>query len=183
MMVIASTPYHFTLEEFVHAWEAGVFQSRVELVEGEVLSVPIGDWHGVTTMRVARRLPNGQFEVTSASLATGGSLPDPDCWVRPVGAQPAGQVSVRLSRWSAEDVLLVVEVGDETVDFDLTVKTAMYGRAGYACYWVVSRQGIYEHTGPHELGYVNRRLYGPGERIPVRYAGTDLAVSDLLAPD
>lgn len=182
-MSLAPTPHRFTLEEFLRAWEAGVFESRVELVEGEVLSVSIGPWHGDTTGLVVRALPTDRGRVTMASLASAGSLPDPDCWVRSADAQPTGNPSPRLATWSADDVLLVVEVGDESVDFDLTVKASLYGRAGYACYWVVSRQGIYEHTGPHELGYTSRLLYGPGERIPVRYAGTDLAVSDLLAPD
>lgn len=176
----AATTYRFTLEGFLRAWEAGVFDERVEMVDGEVWPVPIGDWHGTATGRVVRNLPNSAYEVTLSSLASSGSVPDPDCWVRPVGAQPAAQLSPRLSAWSVDDVLLVVEVGDETLDFDLTTKASLYGRSGYGCYWVVSRRGIYEHTGPHDFGYAKAELYPPGARIPVRYAGIDLAVSDLL---
>lgn len=182
-MTDAATTYRFTLEEFVRAWEAGVFQQRVELVDGEVWPVPIGDWHGTATGRVVRALPDSGYEVTLASLASSGSLPDPDCWVRPVGAQPAGQLSTRLAAWSPHDVLLVVEVGDETLGFDLGVKASLYGRSGYGCYWVVSRRGIYEHTGPHDFGYAKVELYPPRALIPVRYSGTDLAVTDLLPPE
>jgi hypothetical protein len=56
--------------------------------------------------------------VTTATLPTGGSLPDPDCWVRRVDADPTG--------------------------------------------------------------YRSRVEYRPGERLPVPYAGTDLAVDDLI---
>lgn len=182
-MAFAPSTYRFSLDEFVRAWEAGAFDNRVELVDGEVWPVPIGSWHGRTQMRVARALPNERFAVTGESLATAGSLPDPDVWVQPAGSQPSERISQRLVRWNPGDVLLVVEVGDETLDFDLSVKAVLYGRAGYACYWVVAREGIYEHTEPREIGYAQRRLYRSGERIPVRYAETDLVVSDLLAAD
>ena len=63
---------------------------------------------------------------------------------------------------------------------DLTIKTRIYGSAGYAVYWVVTPDAVYEHTEPDASGYLSRREYHRGTRIPVRYAGTDLAVDDLL---
>jgi Uma2 family endonuclease len=78
-------------------------------------------------------------------------------------------------------VLLVVEVSDETMLYDLEIKARLYGKAGYSVYWVVTQQAIYEHTTPTPSGYRTRVEYRPGERIPVRYAGTDLAVGELIA--
>lgn len=181
-MAVTAFPYHWRLEEFLLAWEAGAFDDRVELIEGEVWAVPIGDWHGETAMRVARALPNGRFRITASSLLAGDSLPDPDCWVLRGGAEPVARLSARLSRWSPADVLLVVEVSDETLDHDLSSKAALYARAGYRCYWSVTRDGVYEHTEPSEVGYRQRVLHRPGDQIPVRYAGTSLDVADLLAP-
>ena len=66
---------------------------------------------------------------------------------------------------------------------DLNVKARLYGSAGYAVYWVVAEDLIYEHTEPNAQGYTNVRKYGLGERIPVRYAGTDIAVDSLLTVD
>lgn len=182
-MSAAPVQYRFTLDDFVLAWEAGAFSTRVELIEGEVWPVSIGPWHGDTTMRVARALPNQRFEVSQQSLASGGSLPDPDCWVRPRTATPGGRLSRRMVTWDAADVLLVVEVGDESENVDLGVKANVYSRAGYTCYWVVTPEAIYEHTGPTEFGYHQRTTYRRGQRVPVRYAGTDLAVDDLLGTD
>ena len=42
-------PYRWSVSEFLRAWEAGAFDHRVELVEGEVWPVVNGDWHGKTT--------------------------------------------------------------------------------------------------------------------------------------
>jgi Putative restriction endonuclease len=175
-------PYRWSVSEFLRAWEAGVFDHRVELIEGEIWPVVIGDWHGMTIARVVRRLPEESVEITTATLPSGDSLPDPDCWVRRVGAQPIGQLGTRLSRWAPEDVLLVVEVSDDTVVADLNVKARIYGSTGYFVYWVVTANVIYEHTEPTAAGYRKRIEYRRGDRLPVVYAGTDVAVDDLLGP-
>lgn len=38
----ADVSYRWSVETFVQAWDAGVFGQPVELVEGELLTVPIG---------------------------------------------------------------------------------------------------------------------------------------------
>ncbi|AEV82184.1 hypothetical protein ACWT_1168 [Actinoplanes sp. SE50] len=110
-------------------------------------------------------------------------MPDPDCWVRRADAVPIATIGARLSVWKSADVLLVVEVSDETVLQDLNVKTRLYGAAGYPVYWVVTQERIFEHTGPTASGYRTRIEYRPGDRIPVGYASLDLPVSSLLSDD
>jgi Putative restriction endonuclease len=173
--------YRWSQSEFVRAWEAGAFDHRVELVEGEIWPVVIGSWHGDTVGQLLASLPRSGVRVTTATLPTGGSLPDPDCWVRRADAVPIGTVGSRLSIWNPPDVLLVIEVADETTIQDLNVKTKLYGQAGYPVYWVVTQEAIYEHTEPIPTGYRRRVEYRYGERIPVLYAATDLAIDDLIA--
>lgn len=124
----------------------------------------------------------GEGIVSSATLPSSGSLPDPDVWVRRPGASPAGAISARLDAWHPADVLLVVEVSDETLLADLNIKVRVYGEAGFPVYWVVTRDGIYEHVDPGPAGYGGRVLYRKGARIPIGFAGTDLSVDELLAP-
>ncbi|GAA3297950.1 Uma2 family endonuclease [Dactylosporangium vinaceum] len=175
--------YRWSQSEFVRAWEAKAFDHRVELVEGEIWPVVIGSWHGDAVGQVLALLPRVGVRVTTATLPTGGSLPDPDCWVRRADAEPVGTIGTRLSVWDAADVLLVVEVADETTIQDLNVKARLYGQAGYAVYWVITQEAIYEHTGPIATGYRTRVEYLHGERISVPYAGVELAVDDLIASD
>lgn len=182
-MAATSILHHWTLEEFLRAWDAGAFGKRVELIDGEVWAVPIGPWHGDTTVQVTRALPNGRFRITSASLATGESLPEPDCWVLRRAATPVAQLSPRLARWAADDVLLVVEVSDETRDHDLGRKADLYAEAGYRWYWSVTREGVYVHSSPGPAGYRQRTLYARGEQVPVPYLnGVALDVADLIGP-
>ena len=172
--------YRWSVSEFVRAWDAGAFDHRVELIEGELWPVVIGDWHGDMVTRLIRRLPEDGAVVTSSTLPSGDSLPDPDCWVRRFGARPTDRLGVRLSRWDPAEVLLVVEVSDDTMMADLTTKAKIYGSAGYLVYWVVTADVIYEHTEPVDGGYRHRREYRRGERLPVSYADADLSVEDLL---
>lgn len=181
-MTQVAPQYRWTREEFLRAWEAGVFEHRVELVEGEVWPVVIGDWHGRTTKRAIRLLPETGAEVMTSTLPATGSLPDPDCWMLRDGATAVRKVSQRLSEWSPADVLLVVEVSDDTVALDLGVKARLYAGAGHPVYWVVTPEGIYEHTEPSPSGYGLIAVHRRGATVAVRYAGTELAVDDLIDP-
>ncbi|MGQ0630588.1 MAG: Uma2 family endonuclease [Sporichthyaceae bacterium] len=181
-MAATTLAHRWTLQQYLLAWEAGAFANgRTELVDGEVWAVSIGRGHGRTATRVIRALPNDSYEITSMSLASGESLPDPDCWVLRANAEPLAQLSPRMPRWSAADVLLVVEVADETLDQDLGVKAVLYGLAGYAHYWAVTKAGIYAHSDPGPQGYRSRRLIERGELITVPYEpDVTLSVTDLI---
>lgn len=76
----------------------------------------------------------------------------------------------------------MVEVSDDTVMADLTTKARIYGSAGYLTYWVVTADVVYEHTEPVDGGYRQRREYRRGDRLPLAYAGVELAVEELLTP-
>src|SRR5688500_4385177 len=115
----AALVYRWSRSEFLRAWEAGAFDHRVELVNGEVWPVVIGYWHGDTVGQVMAALPRDGVRVTTMSLPTGESLPDPDCWVRRAGAEPVDKLGSKIAVWAPEDVLLVVEVSDETMLYDL----------------------------------------------------------------
>lgn len=173
----------FTVEGFVRAWEAGAFHERVELVDGEVWPVPIGSWHGDTTMRAARALPDDGVTFTSESLVTEQSVPDADFWVRPNDAVGTGRIGERLTLWRAADVLLVVEVADETAADDLGPKARLYSRCGYRLYWVLTRRGLYAHAQPAPEGYRARTLHRRGESVSVPWSDGRVEVSALLAPD
>ncbi len=180
-MSVTVPGYRWSVSEYLRAWDAKVLDYRVELIGGELWPVVVGDWHGRMVGRVIGLLfKSGGGEITSSTLPSGGSLPDPDCWVLRTGAEPVDQLSPRMSRWDPADVLLVVEVSDETVLADLNVKARLYGAAGYATYWVVTEDVAYEHTGPTPQGYRHCREHRAGDVLPIAHAGTGLAVERLL---
>jgi Uma2 family endonuclease len=180
-VAVSVTPHRWTLADFLRAWEAGAITDRVELLDGEIWDVSMGPWHGEVTATVIRTLPNKRFRITTASLASDQSLPLPDCWVLRRDATPLEQLSRRMPRWAPADVLLVVEVSDETIEYDLGAKALLYARAGYAHYWVVTPDGVHVHVDPTAGGYGRRVLHRPGQSLSVPYTpGVTLDVAELI---
>lgn len=82
-----------------------------------------------------------------------------------------------------EDLLLVVEISDSSLRFDLTVKAGLYARAGILDYWVVDVLGhrIGIHRDPQNGVYQLVQWYGEGETVsPLAAPEARLAVADAF---
>lgn len=68
----------------------------------------------------------------------------------------------------------MVEVGDSSLNFDLTVKASLYARAGVSEYWVLDVTGrrMFVHRNPRAGEYTDVAVYSEQE-----------SVSPLAAPD
>jgi Uma2 family endonuclease len=73
----------------------------------------------------------------------------------------------RTANPSPQDLDLVVEVADTTLNFDLTVKAALYARACIAEYWVldVSGRRLIVHRQPQSGKYTAILVYSEQETI------------------
>ena len=63
-----------------------------------------------------------------------------------------------------QDIALLVEIADSTLNFDLTIKAALYARAGIAEYWVldvVAKRLIVHRGSPIWQIHISRGLW-PG---------------------
>ena len=71
-----------------------------------------------------------------------------------------------------EDLHLVVEVADTTINFDLPTKAALYARAGVVEYWVLDITGrrLIVHRDATPKGYASIVVYGEHESVaPLGY--------------
>jgi Uma2 family endonuclease len=66
-----------------------------------------------------------------------------------------------------EDLRLVVEVADTSLNFDLTIKAALYARAGIIEYWVLDVTGrrLIVHRDSKAGGYASIIAYGEHESV------------------
>lgn len=87
-----------------------------------------------------------------------------------------------------EDVGLVVEIADATLELDRDLKRAVYARAGIGCYWIVNlldgQVEVLEQPiwGPRD-GYRRRRVFHRGETVPVVVGGArigEIPVEQIL---
>lgn len=88
-----------------------------------------------------------------------------------------------------EDVALIVEVADSTLERDRGVKRIVYARAGIPVYWIIKvlervLEVYCDPSGPGEdTDYRRRRDYGVSDLVPVVIDGREVgrvAVRDLL---
>lgn len=66
-----------------------------------------------------------------------------------------------------EDLLLIVEIADTTLSYDLQVKGPLYARAGIAEYWVfnVQTKALIIHRAPQNGIYSDVRSIAPHETV------------------
>ena len=157
---------------------AGVFepaeQHRFELITGKLqMMSPIGDPHAdavawltrwtCKTVDLDKVLPWVQNQI---SIPDSDSVPQPDLsWVlyrRYADRRPL-----------PGEVMLLIEVADTSLEYDLTTKAALYAAAGIRDYWVVDlvghaivvfrdpRGGCYETRSTHRAGSLLKPLAFP----------------------
>ncbi|MDQ3253945.1 MAG: Uma2 family endonuclease [Acidobacteriota bacterium] len=122
----------FTVSEYNRMAEAGILtkDDRVELIEGEIVTMsPIGSRHAgcVNRLNVLLSSQAAQSFIVSVQnpiIADDYSEPQPDVAVLRLREDFYGEEHPK-----SEDVLLVIEVADTTVESDRSVKMPLYARA------------------------------------------------------
>lgn len=175
----------FTVDEYHRIGEVGVFgDDRVELIEGEILTMsPIGQLHAAGVKRAAyvlgRRFGEGVIvSVQDPIVLDDGSEPQPDVVVLRFRAD-----FYRSGHPTAADVLLLLEVSDATLRFDLGEKAALYARHGVPEYWVddVNADRLIVHRDPSPSGYQSVQTLGREDRVrPVSFPEHEVALAELL---
>jgi Uma2 family endonuclease len=174
-------PHRLTVHDYYRMAEAGVLSpdDRTELIEGEIIDMPpIGNRHAevvrVLTKRLIRAL--GDAAEVSAQLPVRLSLrsePQPDFAV--VRAKRGGY---RDAHPVPSDVLLLIEVSDSTLGYDLGRRANLYAAYGIPEYWVfdLKRNRIWRHRAPSGERYTAVDEIATGELpLPAGLGVLDLA--------
>ena len=184
-----TTLARLSIEEYNLIIETGVFdRRRIELIEGRICELaPIGDdheyavdelneWSVLSVAKLGVRARNQE----TLGLSTSGSVPLPDVtWVT---KKP---ITLRRTRPQADDVLLVVEVADTSLDYDLGEKARLYAAAGIRDYWVVDCQNrrVIVHRQPSEAGYGSVEEFSGSKAIsPLSHPHVTLLPEGLFRP-
>ncbi len=184
-----STLAHFSIDHYEHMVSAGAFagkfQKRVELLRGDICMMsPIGvshsyvvtlltDWsyHVVSLANIGIRVQN------PIRIPESDSEPEPDLvWVK--------QKEYDEHHPEPEDVLLVVEVADSSLEIDRTEKLSIYAEAGIADYWVVNLidKQIEVYRQPRGQTYQDKNIYGKEQAFsPLALSSAEFAPSRLFS--
>jgi Uma2 family endonuclease len=177
----------FTVLDYYRMAEAGILgeDDRVELIEGEIVEMPpIGSHHASTVFRLnsilTRMLMPEQaiVGIQSPVRLNEQSEPQPDvCLLKPRADFYAN------GHPGPGDILLLIEVADSSVDYDLQVKVPLYAATGIAEVWIVNlvAASIEIYRRPAEAGYEERRRVGRGDALtPQAFPDVVLAVDEVL---
>jgi Uma2 family endonuclease len=187
-MVVPDYPiWRFSVEQYHEMIDSGILteDDPVELLEGWLVTkMSKNRPHSISTQRtreaLARIVPSGWYVDDQEPITTADSEPEPDV------------LGVRGSREdypehhpSPEDVALVVEVADATLQRDRTLKLRVYASAGIAAYWIlnlVERQ-LEVYSDPDQGDYRGRVVYAESEAVPLVIGGQAvgrMAVGEVL---
>lgn len=181
-------PWKWTREDLIRLHELGMFRDqRVMLIDGEVLAMsPMKSEHANGIMFVLQQMQllfGSNFAVRPQLPLNLGQTTDPE----PDIAVVAG--SFRSHAKTPDTAVLVVEISDTTLKFDLGDKASLYAAAGIADYWVVDviDKQLHVHRDPRRdpqkrFGFSYRQvqvLLATDHISPLATKGSIL-VADLL---
>jgi Uma2 family endonuclease len=178
------------LDRYERMVEAGVFegemQNRVELIEGTIVHRnPVTPRHANATSHLIR----WSYGVSTRNLATV-SIRSPVLLPETDSAPDADVAWIRRRKYDrlprSNDVFLIVEVADETLELDCDVKARMYAASAIEDYWVVNLidETIEVFREPSKLGYRRRTTFGVAEEVaPHSFPELSLRVNDVVDPD
>ena len=166
--------------------ETGVLRpdARVELLNGEIIDMsPIGPFHGGLVNRLIRiygKLSNGRWQASAQNplRLDDHSEPEPDFML--LKPSPDDYTS---RHPQPDEVFLLVEVADASLDYDLEEKLPAYGHAGVAEVWIVNLrdQSLEVYREPHFTGYGGKTIVRAGDTVaPLAFPDAAVDVAELL---
>jgi len=179
-----------TLAMYDRMIAAGVFDPTerhpLELIEGALhMMSPIGDRHADAVAFLTRW--SSQHADSSRTLV----------WVQNPLALPGSESApqpdiawVTLRRYIdrrplPEEVSLLIEVADTSLEFDTTVKAGLYAAAGIADYWVVDlvSRAVIVFREPRAGGYESRSTHRGDQLVhPLALPRAPLSPAELFPP-
>lgn len=185
-MAVEPAPRRLTVEEYYQMARAGILrpEDRVELIEGRIFTAtPMGSPHAGAVSWFTNVLPRrlegkALVQIQCPIRLDDYSDPEPDVAV----LKPRSD-HYRSRHPGPEDVLLLIEAGETSADWDRRVKAPLYARFGIPEVWRVDlgREVIVAHRDPGPEGYHTLRTFRRGETLsPVLLPDLQLAADEIL---
>jgi Uma2 family endonuclease len=185
-MQVEATKKLFTVDEYYKMADAGILgpEDRVELIDGEIIQMgPIGNRHAgcvIAATDLFKAAFGGRVSVSVQNplRLSDYTEPEPDV----VLLKPRKD-SYRNKRVGVEDVLLVVEVSDTTLEYDREVKLPRYAAAGVPEVWIEDLENgqLLVCRNPVGNAYTTFQTLRSRDSVAVpAFPGTTFNVEDLL---
>ncbi len=180
---LAGSLRRFTVDDLLRMADAGLFidNGRVELIDGQVVELsPEGPDHSniitVLTGLLSHAYPRS-FAVRVQNT-------------QPIHTHRTAEPDLSVTRRympthlfpTPDDSVLMIEVANTTLRYDVRDKPRVYAAWGVPVYWVVDVRGrrIIEHTDPRPDGYATVRVHDAESPVPLPECDASVAFRDLI---
>jgi Uma2 family endonuclease len=182
-MSARQVPHRLTVIQYERMIDVGILKEndRVELIRGEIVArMPIGDRHIASVDRLNRlftRSTDDAIVSIQNPIRLKDSEPEPDVVLKKPRKDFYGKPQ-------PEDILLVIEVSDDSLEADREVKAPLYAENRIGEYWIVNlvdhRLEVFRDPQPDGT-YAKTSTLQPGDSITlVALPEVTLNVADLL---
>lgn len=178
---IAPPPLRFRWDQYQRIVDSGALDGvRVMFIDGELVPMaamlePHVTGVSLTQFELIRAFGTGFFIRVQSPLRQGNHDPEPDLAVVPGNARTAQQMPT--------SALLVVEVADSSLYYDVGRKAEIYAAAGLADYWVldIEDRQLLVFRDPDPSGYRTKLTLAETDTIsPLAAPSGSIRVADLL---
>lgn len=186
--MVATQSRRFTVDEYKRMSELGILAAteRTELVNGEIITmIAKGFAHASAMLRTQEcfqeALGRRVFVRAQDPIRLNNhSEPEPDIVIAVRDA-----LAYSTHHPNPDEVLLVIEVADSSLKYDLEIKAPLYASAGITEYWildVIERQ-LYTFRQPKDGHYqVQMILAETLAVLPVAFDDVTIRIADMLPP-
>ncbi len=159
--------------------------ARVELLDGQIVDMmPIGPFHSGVVDRLIELFSDLNEKRWTVRAQSPMRL-DRTCEPQPdLMLVKRRTDSYTRSHPGPDDVFLLIEVADSSLDFDHAEKLPIYGKAGIAEVWIVNLQDrqLELYRDPHFTGYgTTIILREDAHAAPAAFLDAQILVGELLA--
>ena len=176
----------FTVDEYYRMAESGILSEddRVELIEGEIIKMsPIGRRHAGCVNRLNSLFWERLGRRAVVSVQNPVRLSD--------RTEPQPDIALLIPRADfyseghpqPQEVLLLIEVADTTIEYDREVKIPLYAQAGISEVWVVDlvEELVEVYRQPSVNEYAEVRQFRRGENLSLQaFSDVVLSVNEVL---
>jgi Uma2 family endonuclease len=178
--------FRLNVSQYHQMSEAGIFSEndKVELINGEIIEMsPIGRRHTACVNRlnsVFSQLLGKKVIIAVQNPITLNNLSEPQPDIALLKPRADFYES---GHPQPQDVFLLIEVADRSLEYDRDVKIPLYASSGITEVWLVDiyEQVIIVYRYPSENGYSDIQKLSRGEKMSIQaFSEINLVVDDIL---
>lgn len=174
----------FTVKDYYTMAEVGILTSdmKVELINGDIVTMsPSKSIHSGMINHLSRLFYNNQIEeciiVQNPIRINNHSEPEPDIVIAKYKED-----SYQSKHPEPDDIYLILEVSDSTLEKDRTTKVDLYAKAGIPCYWIINLidKQIEVFSNPLLGKYAKKIIVNTGDKLILESPSLSFSYTDIF---